>query len=267
MNTWSRGEVSVNGLSFVYHRTGGDKPPLVLCHGITDNGLCFTRVARELEDAFDVIMVDARGHGESTKAAPEADSHVEDLAGIIAALDLQQPALMGHSMGALAVAGCAAAYPERVSRIVLEDPPWREVPEEGMNEEEMRQQLEMFRQVIQSFSKLSPEEALAQGKATSPTWHDDEFPAWVDSSLQVSDNVFDAMKLEPWQTVVQELQCPTLLVTGGEQRGAMVTEALRREIDANYAPIQTHQLEGAGHNIRREALEEFVALVRSFLIP
>ena len=60
MNTWSRGEVSVDGLTFVYHRTGGDKPPLVLCHGITDNGLCFTRVARELEDAFDIIMLDAR---------------------------------------------------------------------------------------------------------------------------------------------------------------------------------------------------------------
>jgi pimeloyl-ACP methyl ester carboxylesterase len=89
----------------------------------------------------------------------------------------------------------------------------------------------------------------------------------VDSSLQVSDNVFDAMKLGPWQTVVRELQCPTLLVTGEEQRGAMVTEALRQEIDADYAPIQTHQLEGAGHNIRREAFEEFVALVRSFLIP
>ena len=267
MNTWSRGEVEVDGLTFVYHRTGGDKPSLVLCHGITDNGLCFTRVARELEDAFDIIMVDARGHGESTKAAPEADSHVEDLAGIIAALDLQQPALMGHSMGARTVAAYAAAYPHRVSRIVLEDPPWREIPTGAKSDEEMRQQLEMFRQVMRSFSKLSPEEALAQGKAMSPTWHDDEFPAWVDSSLQVAENVINGIQLEPWQAIVPAIQCPTLLVTGDEQRGAMVTEALRREIDAGYEPIQTHQLEGAGHNIRREAFEEFVALVRSFLIP
>lgn len=217
MNTWLRGEVVVNGLTFVYHRSGGDKPPLVLCHGITDNGLCFTRVARELEDAFDIIMVDARGHGESTKAAPEPDSHVEDLAGIVAALDLQQP--------------------------------------------------EMFRQVIRSFSKLSASEALIQGKAMSPTWHDDEFPAWVESNLQVAENVIDGMALEPWQTIVPGIQCPTLLVTGEEQRGAMVTEALRRQIDADYEVIQTHQLEGAGHNIRRETFEPFVALVRSFLIP
>jgi len=267
LNTWLRGEVVVNGLTFVYHRSGGDKPPLVLCHGITDNGLCFTRVARELEDAFDIIMVDARGHGESTKAAPDPDSHVEDLAGIIAVLDLQQPALMGHSMGARTVAAYAAAYPERVSRIVLEDPPWRELPTGEKNEEEARQQLEMFRQVIRSFSKLSAAEALIQGKAMSPTWHDDEFPAWVESSLQVAENVIDGMALEPWQTIVPGIQCPTLLVTGEEQRGAMVTEALRRQIDADYEVIQTHQLEGAGHNIRRETFEPFVALVRSFLIP
>ena len=267
MTTWSHGEVSVDGLTFVYHRTGGDKPPLVLCHGITDNGLCFTRVAQELEDAFDVIMVDARGHGESSKAAPESNSHVEDLAGIIDALDLQRPALMGHSMGAGTVAGVAAAYPERVSRIVLEDPPWRDVPAGEGRDDELRQRAEGFREFIQSFKTLSAEDALARGKELSPSWHDDEFPAWVESNLQVAENVVDAMVLKRWQEIVPRIQCPTLLVAGDEQRGAIITEALRRQIDADYELIQTQQLEGAGHNIRREQFEEFVALVRVFLIP
>jgi pimeloyl-ACP methyl ester carboxylesterase len=266
MNTWSRGEVSVDDLTFVYHRTAGDKPPLVLCHGITDNGLCFSRLARELEDAFDVIMVDARGHGESDKSAPESGSHVEDLAGIIEALGLQRPALMGHSMGAGTVAGVAAAYPERVSRIVLEDPPWRDVPAGEGSDDELRQRAEGFRQFIESFKTLSAEDVLARGKELSPRWHDDEFPAWVESNLQVAENVVDAMVLKRWQEIVPSIQCPTLLVTGDEQRGALVTEALRREIEADYEWIQTQHLEGAGHNIRREQFEAFVALVRAFLI-
>lgn len=267
MNTWSRGEVSVGGLTFVYHRTGGGKPPLVLCHGITDNGLCLTRVARELEDAFDVIMVDARGHGESSKAAPEPNSHVEDLAGVIEALELQRPALMGHSMGAGTVAGVAAAYPERVSRIVLEDPPWRDVPTGEDNDDELRQRAEGFRQFIQSFKTLGAEDALVRGKEMFPSWHDDEFPTWVESNLQVAENVADAMVLKRWQEIVPRIQCPTLLVTGDEQRGAIVTEELRQQIDADFELIQTQQLKGAGHNIRREQFESFVTLVRGFLTP
>ena len=89
----------------------------------------------------------------------------------------------------------------------------------------------------------------------------------MESNLQVAENVVDAMVLKRWQEIVPRIQCPTLLVAGDEQRGAIVTEALRRQIDADYELIQTQQLEGAGHNIRREQFEEYVALVRAFLIP
>lgn len=40
MPNWQAGDVNVNGIKIHYHRTGGAKPPLVLAHGITDNGLC-----------------------------------------------------------------------------------------------------------------------------------------------------------------------------------------------------------------------------------
>ena len=45
--------------------TGGDKPPLLLLHGFNEYGLTWLRVAKELEQDYDIIMVDARGHGRS----------------------------------------------------------------------------------------------------------------------------------------------------------------------------------------------------------
>ncbi len=48
MITWSEGNVAVNGISIHYHRTGGDKPPMLLLHGITNNGLCWTRCCARL---------------------------------------------------------------------------------------------------------------------------------------------------------------------------------------------------------------------------
>ena len=63
MTGWMDGYVKSNGIRIHYYRTGGDKPPLVLNHGAMDDGLCWTRVARVLEQDYDVIMLDARGHG------------------------------------------------------------------------------------------------------------------------------------------------------------------------------------------------------------
>src|SRR5882672_8468662 len=63
MPEWFSGDIVANGLRIHYSRTGGDKPALVLSHGATDSGLCWTRVARALEADYDVILPDARGHG------------------------------------------------------------------------------------------------------------------------------------------------------------------------------------------------------------
>jgi pimeloyl-ACP methyl ester carboxylesterase len=60
---WFTGDTLANGMKIHYHRTGGDKPALVLSHGSTGNGLFWTRVARALESDYDVIMYDQRGHG------------------------------------------------------------------------------------------------------------------------------------------------------------------------------------------------------------
>src|SRR5262249_37931470 len=127
MANWFSGDVRANGIRLHYHRTGGDKPPLVLAHGATDSGLCWTRVTRALETDYDVIMPDARGHGSSEAPATGYSSadHAADLAGLIRALELSRPAVGGHSMGAGATLRLIADEPDLVSCAILEDPGMR----------------------------------------------------------------------------------------------------------------------------------------------
>src|SRR3954466_9973810 len=91
MAHWQSGDLEANGIRLHYTRTGGAKPPLVLTHGFSDDGLCWTPVAVALEAEYDVIMVDARGHGRSE--GPEQDyghdAHAADVAGLITGLQLQ----------------------------------------------------------------------------------------------------------------------------------------------------------------------------------
>jgi N-formylmaleamate deformylase len=53
---WKHGEIAFGDLTVHYTRTGGNKPVLVLAHGVTDNGMCWLPVAQELCSEFDVIQ-------------------------------------------------------------------------------------------------------------------------------------------------------------------------------------------------------------------
>ncbi len=80
MTDWQTGFIQANGLRQHYTRNhgsahsggppgGGDKPSIVLAHGFSDDGLCWASTAERLAETYDVVMVDARGHGRSD--APE----------------------------------------------------------------------------------------------------------------------------------------------------------------------------------------------------
>ncbi len=53
LHHWTKNDLLVNGVRLHYYRTGhGDKRPLVLVHGFSDNGLCWTPTARDLESEY-----------------------------------------------------------------------------------------------------------------------------------------------------------------------------------------------------------------------
>ena len=88
MNGWQEGDIETNGIRLHYTRTGGDKPALVMAHGVTDSGLCWAPVAQALAADYDVIMVDARAHGlsQETEGGFDPATQAEDLAGLITGL-------------------------------------------------------------------------------------------------------------------------------------------------------------------------------------
>ncbi|HEX8804905.1 MAG TPA: alpha/beta fold hydrolase, partial [Acidimicrobiales bacterium] len=98
------------------------KPVVLAVHGITASHVSWRTVARELGDAVTLLMVDLRGRGASTKAAPHGIAqHVDDLLAVLDHLEVVSPVLLGHSMGAYVVAALAATRPERASAVVLVD--------------------------------------------------------------------------------------------------------------------------------------------------
>lgn len=271
MSNWTSGDVDLEGVRLHYTRTGGDKPPLVLAHGVTDDGLCWTPLARLLEAERDVIMVDARGHGRSS--APESGydplTQGRDLAGVIAALGLKKPPVLGHSMGAATTLGLASQFPDVPGAIVLEDPPawWTPQPEEDAA---MAERAAGIMAWIKSLRTKTREELIAGERVNSPTWSDDELGPWADSKLLVDPvvgRIFQDRFVSRlgWPEALRAISCPAVLITADPERGAIVTAEGAEGLRAVIPQLQVVHLAGAGHNIHRERFEGYVAAVRSFL--
>ncbi|MFM7679135.1 MAG: alpha/beta fold hydrolase, partial [Roseiflexaceae bacterium] len=64
--TWHEGMINSNGVQIAYQRMGNGVP-IVFLHGMTDSGACWKLLAGNLASRYDVILVDARGHGRSHK--------------------------------------------------------------------------------------------------------------------------------------------------------------------------------------------------------
>jgi pimeloyl-ACP methyl ester carboxylesterase len=99
-------------------RGDSTSPPVVLIPGWGCSVYTFNRNMPALADAgFRAIAVDLKGHGLSDKplASDEytIESLVEHLRDILDALELDRPALVGHSLGGSLIYHFAARYPER----------------------------------------------------------------------------------------------------------------------------------------------------------
>ena len=102
--------------------TAGGGPDFVLVHGIGVSWRYFERMAGHLARHGTVHLVDLPGYGSAPK--PHRDLSIVDHAAVLADLidGLDNPVLVGHSMGAQVVARLAVDSPEITDRIVLMAP-------------------------------------------------------------------------------------------------------------------------------------------------
>jgi pimeloyl-ACP methyl ester carboxylesterase len=259
---WTDGFVIANGIRIHYWRTGGEKPALVLAHGFSDNGLCWTALAKELEDRYDVIMPDARGHGLSDPGSESdaADVQADDLNGFIQQLKLTKPIVMGHSMGAAAAASFAAKYPEVPRAVILEDPgmgPRRGGGGGNTSVEQRRAQ-------ILARNNTSYDELVAGCIKNSPSWGEEECRIWAPSKrLHHPNTAYRRIgERRPMNELFAEITAPALILKADAEPEV---RKQNEEIAAVLKSGKIVHIDGAGHNVRREQKQRLLEALNSFL--
>jgi pimeloyl-ACP methyl ester carboxylesterase len=261
---WESNSVKSNGIRIHYWRTGGvGKPVMIMAHGVTDYGLSWASLAAKFQADYDVIMYDARGHGFSEK--PEGpyslEAHVEDLIGLIKALEIEKPILIGHSMGSGTVALAGATYPDLPRAIIMEDPALAEMLEylTEVNIPEWKRYIEADKAMgKQKLMKL------ARSKRHSG-WSDFEYDHWAEAKLLVSSNVVDVIRGEGLRNpnkIYPNIVAPTLILKADADK-----ENRQKHIKV-AALLQNGKLvhiDGATHLVRQDKPAETERQIRIFL--
>lgn len=270
---WTQNDLLVNGIRLHYYRTGnGDKRPLVLVHGFSDNGLCWTPVACELEPDYDVIMPDLRAHGLSERVQPGDNVDMAaDLAELIRILDLERPMICGHSMGALVTYQMGVRFPELVSALVLEDPPWwlSQPDQTAPPDEPADSPIAIW---AKSLACQTLDELLVAYRQDHPTWPEELLRPMCESKKQLDATITDIMTPRMhaqevnWLTTLQNVAHPMLVFAGNPELGGIVTPevvAKARELNPNVNFVVVSDV---GHLIRFEKYTIFIDTLRRFLM-
>ncbi|WGF88745.1 alpha/beta fold hydrolase [Marinivivus vitaminiproducens] len=122
--------------TFRHHRTwvgdvrlhyvrGGRGEPLILLHGWPTTWYEWRRIMPMLAERYEVIAVDTRGLGDSSRPASGYDKETlaDDIAGLIRALDLPVVNIAGHDLGAQIVLAFARNHADMTRRAALLDVP------------------------------------------------------------------------------------------------------------------------------------------------
>ena len=126
---WPLDNITLSGLTWPNSSEESSRPPAILLHGWLDNAMSFARLAPLLAEKTTVHAVDMAGHGHSGHRPPGYSYWLMDYVGDLSELverhfpesERYPLDLVGHSLGGIVCALYAAAFPERVRRLVMID--------------------------------------------------------------------------------------------------------------------------------------------------
>ena len=242
-----------------------ERPVVLALHGWTDGGAVFAPMAGALGDVCDVVAPDAPGHGGTQWKGSERfsfDGVIPSALKVMDALprlvgDDRPLVLLGHSMGALTAARLAAARPDGVGWVILEEPPRRAF----LARRDVRRDMASLRRVQQ----LAEDDRIAL-LANSVDWTDEELRLWAQTKATARADVLGTLRDwgEPLSATLPRVRCPVTLLLGRDGLSETSPRRARRYAARSGRPVEVVRLAG-GHSPRREDLAGYVSVLRQIL--
>jgi pimeloyl-ACP methyl ester carboxylesterase len=270
-------DIPTNG-AIIHVRVGGQGPAVVMLHGFGDTGDMWTPLATAMVADHTVIVPDLRGMGLSSHpdGGYSKKNQAADIAGVLAAVNVDRIALVTHDIGNMVGYAFAALHPERVTKWVVMDAPlpglghwddqlknpktwhfnFRGPDVERLVEGRERILLDRFYNELSANPSRIDEETrrhYAELYARPRAIHDafEQFAAFAQDAVDNQDFVARGGKLK----------MPVLAIGGASSYGAHLA------VEIGYAAetIESAVIADAGHWLMEEQPDATMAAIRAFL--
>ncbi len=255
-------------LAYKHYGKEGDQP-LIILHGLlglSDNWVTFGR--RIADEGFHVYIPDQRNHGLS----PHSNSFnylalTDDLLEFIDRQHIENPILLGHSMGGKVAMRFAIENPELVKRLEVVDISLKAYGERPFHRHIIKAMKSIDLNGISSrteaedlLSEYIKQTRIRQFLLKNLHWKEKGKLEWrinLDGIGQNLDQMFDAIDTD------RIFEKPTLFIRGGDSDYILPEDY--PQIRVNFPKAEIITIEGTSHWVHAEAPEKFYQLSSGFL--
>ena len=252
----------------LFFREFGTGQPVILLHGLFGQSDNWVTVGRRIADQFHVYIPDQRNHGQSPHTSIHSfPAMADDLAEFIEEHSIENPILIGHSMGGKVAMTYALENPGKVKKLVVIDISPRKYPERSTHTQVISEMMSI--DLVNTATRTEVERILDSRISDTRIkmfilknlyYKLHGKLAWrlnLEAINQSMDLLFDGISSENQYTG------PTLFIRGG--KSDYVTDADIPLIKSMFPEALIKTISGATHWVHADAPEELCLLLSGFL--
>ncbi|HCQ28894.1 MAG TPA: alpha/beta hydrolase [Flavobacteriales bacterium] len=250
-----------------YKKLGEKEPTLIILHGLFGMLDNWMSLAKRFSEYFTVYLVDARNHGQS----PWSDEFnykvmAEDLREFIEQHQIENPVVLGHSMGGKTAMQFAMDYPDRLQKLIVVDIAPKSYPVHHKQIldallELNKTEITSRRQADELLSKYIENFAIRQFLLKNLYWKDKNRLALRFNLEVINRNIeIIGQGLEN----IRPFDKPTLFIRG--KLSNYITEEDYPMIKNIFPKAEIITFEKAGHWVHAEAPQQFFETVKDFVL-
>ncbi len=248
--------------------------PVLFLHGITDKHQAWHVVADPIRQGATALALDFRGHGRSGRVPGEYlfTDYPHDIIALLEAEPAPSFRIVGHSLGAAIGLQIAAARPDLVSALVLEDPPiyaaeiHAQTPDRfdrfQLNSRLQSRRLPL-REIEQTLATVMPDAGVDRIRDVAYALFVTDPGAIPGSFRQFSD--FAEQWQEHIETSMRSVQCPVLMLQGNFELGGWTRAEDADRINSLIPDCTVEYWDDWGHGLHHNDPDRFVDQVNKFL--
>lgn len=249
----------------LFFREIGAGSPIIILHGLFGSSDNWLSIAKVLSEKHKVYTIDQRNHGQSPHSEEwNYEVMADDLKQFLQQHQIEQPIIIGHSMGGKVAMQFAVENPELLEKLIVVDigpkeySVHHEVILEGLNSiqlDKLKSRGEADKQLAQFVPDMGTRQFLLKNLARTT-----EGFRWKINLPVIENNI---EQIGTGLQTSDQFEQPTLFIRGGNSN--YIQDEDQQVLKHHFPYYSLETIKNSGHWVHAEKPKDFLEMVQAFI--